>query len=362
MLGRKVWAGVLLVGLVGCDYYDLVDAYWCDHPDKGHKGPDGQPDPCHRQDVDGGADGGEDAGVEVRCESGGYVHWQVGWDEPSWLWIGAEDQAPDCPAGLVSTAYEGRADLVAPTLCEACTCDPPTGSCALPTKLTASTAICYAPGATTSFNAPDPWDGSCDGTTQVAGGAAHSLTIDPIAMTENGCASGPTVSAKVISLRWDTFARACDVVGWSPGPTPRSACVPDDPLPDGFHLCMYQKGISTCPSTTENVFTEQHVFYQGVQDGRQCSTCSCGTPIGSVCKAQVSIYNGNDLTCDGPALEQKGISSEGPVCLGMALAGQALGSKSAGPTVYLPGTCPPMGGDASGAAVAVEPGTFCCRP
>jgi hypothetical protein len=48
--------------------------------------------------------------------------------------------------------------------------------------------------------------------------------------------------------------------------------------------------------------------------------------------------------------------------LDIQLSGQALGSKSAGPTTYLPGTCPAMGGDASGSAIPIEPATFCCRP
>jgi len=64
--------------------------------------------------------------------------------------------------------------------------------------------------------------------------------------------------------------------------------------------------------------------------------CTCGAPTGSACTATVSIYKGTDLTCSGQGLEQKAISSEGPVCLDMALPGQPLGSKSAGPTTYLP--------------------------
>ncbi len=199
--------GLLLAGLAGCDYYDLVDAYWCDHPDKGHKGPDGQPDPCHRQD----ADGGTDPGAEPSCDVGAYAHWRLPWEPPTMLWFGPPDQAPECPRGPATISYEGYADLVAPSTCEACTCDPPTGSCALPSKITASTAVCGAQGASTSFDAPASWDGSCDSTTQTPDGAAHSLSIDSITMTENGCASGPPVAAKVLSLRWDTFARGCDV-------------------------------------------------------------------------------------------------------------------------------------------------------
>jgi hypothetical protein len=346
--------GLLLVVLTGCNKY--MDGYSCLHPDKGHIGPDGLPDPCHDQD----ADAAPDAGPE--CAVGEFVHWKLPWEPPTLLWVGSEDQAPECPLGGTTVSYEGRTDLVAPNACEACTCDPPTGSCALPSKLTASTAVCnISGGSTTSFNAPDPWNGNCDGTTQVPGGAAHSLTIDPIAMTESGCASGSTVAAKVVSLHWDTFALGCDV-DLPKGPVERSICLPD-PLPSGFSLCIFQAGEHACPDDEQgNVFTEQHIFYQGVQDDRQCSTCTCGAPMGSVCKAQLSIYEGNDMTCNGPTFAQIPISSADPACLDITLPGQSLGSKSVADVIYLPGTCPTMGGDASGSATKTEPATLCCRP
>ncbi len=81
---------------------------------------------------------------------------------------------------------------------------------------------------------------------------------------------------------------------------------------------------------------------------------------GSACAATVSIY-GNDLTCNGPTFAQIPISSAKSACLDITLPGQGLGSKSAGPTAYLPGTCPAMGGDASGSATPIGPSTLCCR-
>jgi hypothetical protein len=173
---------------------------------------------------------------------------------------------------------------------------------------------------------------------------------------------GPTVAAKVVSLHWGTFARGCDV-GVPPGPITRSICLPDELVPPGFKLCIFNDGERACPSEDpDNVFTEQHVFYQGVEDDRQCSACACGSPKGSACTAMLSIYKGNDLTCNGPALAQNTISSAGPVCVDIALPGQSLGSKSVKSTAYLPGICQPMGGDESGSAIKIGPATLCCRP
>jgi hypothetical protein len=322
------------------------------------------PDPCHYEDADGGTDGGADSGAspEPRCVVGDFLHWSIRWEDPTLLWFGPADQVPECPRGPTTISYEGHTGLVALGACEACTCEPPTGSCALPEALTASTTACSMPGgATTSFNAPTAWDGSCDGTTQTPYGAAHSLTIDPMTMTESGCMSGPPVAAKVVSLHWDTLARGCDI-DLPMGPVKRSICFPDDPLPPGFALCIFHEGEEDCPTDPENVFTERHVFYQGVQDDRQCSACSCGAPMGSACTATIAVYKGADLTCSGPTVTPITISSVGPTCLDIQLPGQALGSKSAGPTTYLPGTCPPMGGDASGTAIPSKPATLCCRP
>lgn len=152
-----------------------------------------------------------------------------------------------------------------------------------------------------------------------------ALTIDALTMMENGCATGPTFPAKVVSLHWDTYARVCDMA-WPPGGTDRSICLLDDPLPPGFRLCVFHDDEEECPTTTENVFTEQHVFYNGVEDNRQCSACSCGAPARSACTAMISIYK--NANCNS-LLDQKTISSVDETCLDIQLPGQALGSKKA---------------------------------
>ncbi|MFO0759114.1 MAG: hypothetical protein U0359_21660 [Byssovorax sp.] len=358
MVARTIGVGVLLVaaGACGVQEANVGDCGEGRVADLAHLGSDGRPDPCHLQDPPSA--GG--------CAQGELVHWPADWEEPLWLWFGVEDQAPECPHGAASTAFEGHADLVAPDECEACTCEPPTGACSLPTTITASTATCgaFSNGALTSFDPPPGWGGLCDGTKQLPGGAAHALTVGPLEMTEDGCAPGPTIPAKVISWHWQTFARACDGKGWSRGPIEHSMCIPDAhaTTPD-FRLCIFHEGEHDCPMLTHNDFTEQHVFFQGVDDKRACSECSCGPPMGSVCTATISIYKGGDLTCSGPTVTKTTVSSASPTCVDIQPPGQALGSKSAGPTTYTPGTCQPLGGAPNGlAAEGTEPLTFCCRP
>ncbi len=345
---------MLLVALTGCDKY--MDTYSCLFPDKGHRDALNNPDPCHYNDPDSGTD----AGAEPSCETGQFAHWLHAWESPSWVWIGPEDQAPECPQGPTSVSYEGHADLVAPALCEACTCAPPTGSCSLPSTITASDAACGTQGTTTSFNAPSIWDGSCDSSAQVPGGAAQSLSIDPIVMKENGCASGPPAAAKIVSLHWNTFARGCDV-SLPKSLIERSTCLPVDPIAPGFKACIFSVSETECPNELEgNVFIEKHTFFHGVQDDRQCSTCTCGAPTGSLCTAQLAVYDG--ASCSGEPLMSNPISSTKAPCFDVAIPGQAFGSKRAEAVTYLPGTCPPEGGVASGTASPTIPVTVCCRP
>jgi hypothetical protein len=141
----------------------------------------------------------------------------------------------------------------------------------------------------------------------------------------------------------------------------RSACLPVEPPPPGFKTCILYDGERACPNDYPgNTFTEQHIFYQGLKDDRQCSACSCGAPTGSICTAQLSVYEG--ASCSASPLMSNPISSAMPACFDIPIPGQSLGSKSAGPTTYLPGTCLAMGGDGSGTAIPTEPATFCCRP
>lgn len=198
-----LWCAAL-VALAGCVVNQGNVGYTCTDPDRDYVDADGQPDPCHLREP-------ADAGTDAECPGGEYVHLPFFWDGPTLLWFGKEEQAPECPHGPMTTDYEGHTDLVAPNECEACTCEPPSGSCALPSKLTASTTTCvdFKNGMPADYDAPTPWDGQCDDTHETPPGAAHSLTIGALAMTENGCVPGPPVAAKVVSSHWDTYARAC---------------------------------------------------------------------------------------------------------------------------------------------------------
>ncbi len=351
------WAGALLasIGTVGgCMLYGEI-GYNCDPSvyEEGHLGADGKPDFCHRRDL-------PDAGGG--CGVGACTKVPLYWDGPTLLWAGPAGQALECPTGPNGIAWEGHDDLVAPNECEICTCAPPTGSCALPSTLTASTKACNIQGGgSASFDAPVPWDGQCDTAIQVPTGVATSLTIAPLTIAESGCMPGPPVAAKMVSAYWTTDARACHGPGFLPCLDSKSVCAPnEDPL--DFRVCITHEGKHNCPTGPGDIFTEQHIFYDGIKDDRHCSACTCGPPTGSLCTTMISVYKDADGMCGGPIVDQGTVSSVSPRCIDIQPPGQPLGSKSAGPTTYIPGTCQPMGGKPSGVATESESFTFCCRP
>jgi hypothetical protein len=69
MIARSSGVGLLLVVLTGCGVQRL-DWYFCDNPEPDHLGSDGEPDPCHRRDADGGTDAGMDSGTDAGMDSG----------------------------------------------------------------------------------------------------------------------------------------------------------------------------------------------------------------------------------------------------------------------------------------------------
>jgi hypothetical protein len=70
MLARASLLGALLVSLAGCAPETLDGTYTCFHPDKGHIGPNGKPDPCHYQDMDAGVDADADANIGADADAG----------------------------------------------------------------------------------------------------------------------------------------------------------------------------------------------------------------------------------------------------------------------------------------------------
>lgn len=330
--------------------------------------------------ADAGSDGGAEAGA-CTC-----VNWEYPWAAPLWFWIGKDegifgsgDGVPTCPKdwGDGREAYHGHADLVAPLQCGTCMCQPPTGDCILPSTLTAHDVACQdvaLPHKDIPFNAAASWDGKCDNSNPIGPGSAKSLSVDPIVIKDSCKVGAPPLADAVYpaSVYWETYALGCHGRHWSTcGDVERSVCVPNDDAPSPeYKLCILRQGDigkMSCPPD----WPDKHVFYgDDVMDYRSCTDCTCGPPVGSVCKAMLSVYESSDKSCGGAIVfGQVPISSANPgPCFDQAPPVEAMGSKSATPPTYIPGKCDPMGGDiqiadggADAGAEPTNPTTVCCK-
>jgi hypothetical protein len=314
----------------------------------------------------GGAGGGEQSSL---CPGPCVPPAPLGWFGPALFWFGPADRVPDCPESAPHVGYEGFADLAPlPATCAACLCDPPAeASCALPLIWSASTAMCPGdvPGAiATSFAAPDGWDGACTAENAVAAGATcdgqpcvQSLSIEAPVVATSACTPRRDQPVPIPDVQpWGTRAKAC-LGGAFTTCDATDLCMPappepGQPSPDGFATCIYSPDDHPCP----NDYTEKHVFYEGLDDTRDCTPCGCGDATGASCTVMASIYS--DDACRVP-LASNPVSSTVAFC-GVMPPGVGLGSKAAVITDVEPGTCAPSGGEPVGDVEPSEPSTVCC--
>lgn len=345
---RVISMGVLIPFFMGCGVIYADVGFTCVDPDLDHVGKDGTPDPCHHEDG---------------CMTGSICEPVAdGWEGPWLLWRGPLGiDPPPCPHGT-PIGHEGYADFNPSNAgCPACTCGPSHGSCGLPSGFTASSAPCGMPGVTTSFDAPSPWSGACDGKAPVPAGVAVSVTIDPVPINELGCAPGPSAPLRESNSIWNSYTRTCHGDGWSLCNDGKSFCVPEaDHTIPRFRLCISQQGDLPCMGDALPPFTERIVVYDGVEDTRNCSPCTCGPPQGSECTATLTLDQ--DAMCTEPVEQGIHLKSDGETCVNLSESLPLLGGKVSTPGVYHPGSCEPMGGSPTGSLTPHGAMTYCCIP
>ena len=278
------------------------------------------------------------------------------WIGPELVWMGDEAAAPTCPVVAALEGYTGHGYADGPIQCQACSCGPTSGSCALSATVTAAAASCSnGAGAThTSSDPPAGWSGLCNGENAIPAGklcsgvpCVQSITIAPSTPKETGCL--PHANTNASPPPWNRFARACRTTATKAGCTENDeVCTPAAPGPE-FRQCISMFGDPSawkCPLA----YPEKSVFYAG--DAPACAPCACDAPTGSTCTGSIELYQ--DGSCSTPLGASIPVDATGPVCVNVP-PGSALGSKSASKAFYQPGTCKPSGGAPQGTI-------FCCIP
>ncbi len=358
--GRGVWL-VLVVTVLGCGVNDAIirGDYASSSTSAGSGGSTGAGGSGGAASTAGGTSTMPEPLCAGQCAPLGPAEW-LG---PALVWVGKPGEAPECPASAPVAGDLGFADPSAPTLCSACSCDPPQGSCELPTSWTAAGAPCpgEAPGTThTSFDAPAGWSGGCTAKNPVAAGlkcngvnCVQSLTIAPLTRVESACGVSAGSPPQSFPLTWGTAARSChgSTAGSCAGPS--ELCAPA--AEPGYLRCLARDGDHKCPAP----YTDDHHFFAGVDDTRACSPCGCSAPVGSTCTALVTAYS--DGACSAP-IASITVDTTKPACVDILPSGAALGSKLAEEPLYEAGACAASGGEPTGAAVPINPITICCLP
>ncbi|MDC3979982.1 hypothetical protein [Polyangium jinanense] len=285
---------------------------------------------------------------------------------PVLVWIGPNDgAAPPCPDNAPVEQFVWHADLVIPPKkCGPCTCTPSTGTCALPSSITAHAAPCTLAEEATATPADPPagWDGACaagdalpaDLSCGPEGPCVQSITVGPLGIAAESCEAldgSGAVTAPAPAPSWGLVARVCEGSAFGACASDEH-CVPT--APTGFRQCVQREGLHDCAAEG---YSEQFTFYEGFSDERVCTACSCGAPEGSYCHSDIAFYS--DAACTLTPLIASAWS-KGPTCHDVVPAGRAIGSKTALSPVYQPGSCQAAGGEVVGEVAKIGPRTVCC--
>ncbi len=287
----------------------------------------------------GGATGG--GGSSNPCEDATHTcvpETAAGWTGPVSLYQGV-DPGPACIGDFGTTIgeYNGQLDPGAAS-CD-CTCDPAQGIvCSSPATL------CYTSNCVLACFGSDASlpPGTCEPIPVSA--TTNTNVSDPPPTQMGSCTSQE--NHVLPTPTWGLSAKACGGAATSPvGCGAGDVCVPRVFAPDT--MCVVHAGDIACPDA---FYADKHVFYEGFDDTRACSACSCGA-ADSKCGGHVSFTFGG---CGNILLNQVNAGS----------CGAKNNGNEAEQATYVPqpsGTCPPSGGVLSGAVVETGAVTFCCH-
>lgn len=274
------------------------------------------------------------------------------WSGPVVLYEGpSADPIPPCPGLYPAASAEGNVGLGAdPAECGGCQCGDPTDvECAGPTMRLYFSSEC---GLGIDDEVRLLGHDECLPLTTDVGGSINSDPIVPIAGTGRCEPSGGTTN--VPEPGWTSAARAC---GGASSPSvcgDDGMCMPTVGEPYDSGLCIWREGDSGCPGGS---YTVKHLLFEGVQDTRGCSACTCNAPAGAACDGIVQVHRNSGCTNLQATLNEpgsecvsvRGTENDPPLSVKMTVFGTTGGM------------CVPGGGRAEGEATPTEPITVCCQ-
>ena len=293
----------------------------------------------------GGATGG--SGGVAACDTTKNICAETppgGWTGPLALYKGA-GAPPGCPGSYPTKISDGKTGFNPGIPSCACSCDPATGiGCGgvaaavydVPNNLAGCTVNPTGYTKVWSANAGVCTKASASAVGQVALWLGPPTSAGTCAPKSNHVLPTPTFSDQT---RLCTGATA---VAGSCGTG--QTCMPQPFKP--FDVCVYHSGNLACPSA----YPQKTVVFDGYQDTRSCSACSCGNATSS-CKGMVQFAS----TCSSGGIAYGAVSGCGTPS--PDIAATQYGTYVPNPS----GTCPASSSTLTGTAVPTGETTVCCK-
>lgn len=278
-----------------------------------------------------------------------------GFSDPVLLWVGEpsdEASVPECPAEASERVFDGYGGFERAHACPPCRCGEP--SCELPQALEGNASVtCGGPGAV-SIDAPAGWDGAC--TTPASAPPRELGSLRVPAPTVSACEplGEPVGGPQDLPAPWGRRARGCAGVDKEGGDADATCLASLAARYPDFSVCVQHlgEGAPRCPAE----YPEMHQFFEGFDDTRDCTPCTCGPARGSRCVALVSAYE--DRGC-ARVLDAVTVTLAGPKCV--TGPGLRLASLDAQWIENEPGTCAAHGGVPTGDVKPTGEAFFCCQ-
>lgn len=257
----------------------------------------------------------------------------AGWFGPAIYSRVVEGDAPNCPTEYPSggpTVLEGYHDP-GPALCD-CECN----------LSMAQTCSAYVYGHNTA---------SCNtyNYTQVTEACAPA-TITAYAQFYAYSQNNPTCMQNKLeefpAVQWDANIKSCKLADNPPSCGDGGICTPVPGEDFEAPVCIYKQGTEECPA---GPYSQKLTFYTGVDDSRDCSSCTCGTVAANCENAVADIYTGSE--CAGNPTTSLPAGGSCTAAVGGSVA-MSIDESAACPVTTTP---EPMGSIA-----AVGEFTFCC--
>jgi hypothetical protein len=299
--------------------------------------------------VDDNCDGLVDC-ADPQCKSAGFTcdaAPPTGWSGPVAFTVGPSAAQP-CPANFGTVSFQVNAGLSAPGAMCGCSCDPSGGFACQSTETFFTDSLCGKPCLVTATLV----SGACqDVFAALASCGPPMSALSSTASAPTFAGNCPTLPTKTLPpVTWAQHGQACatPTAPLQGGCAGGQVCVP----PGAGRLCVAAAGALACPAGSP--YTQSQLFYQSVNDARDCSACSCNPPVTVFCGTGQILGSNDVVACTGTTVVE---SAPAACTMDNGSTARKLDETNA---TKAPCTPSPVG--PTGTATPAGPMTICCAP